>query len=306
MQFSPQWRIGLKSGVLVWLALSCAATSFAQSLGEIAQQERERKKEQPPRATYVYTNDDLKRQHILVPEDQARVLATRRSTSTPAVQVSQLPVPAPPVPAWPVPASPAPVSAPPVPASIPPASASTVAVVPPPTPLEPPLENSVRNHLQTQLSTPPGISPVPPGALLSPAAGRKTVRPRPVTGLVSHSDFSRPQPHRAILEREPVDSGMAVVTVERGDSLWKLAKRYLGKGTRWRELAALNTQVSNADVIHVGEWIRLPAGDVQTARQTIAPHARAPGSVAPASVVMTSPSPAFTVPIANHRGLDQP
>src|ERR1019366_10009528 len=109
MQPSPQRRIGLKSGVLVSLVLFSAAASFAQDLGDIARQERERRKEQPPRATYVYTDDDLKRQHILVPEDQARVLATRRSTSTPAVQVSQLPVPAPPVPALRVPASPVPV-----------------------------------------------------------------------------------------------------------------------------------------------------------------------------------------------------
>jgi hypothetical protein len=298
MQPSPQRRIGLKSGVLVSLVLFSAAASFAQDLGDIARQERERRKEQPPRATYVYTDDDLKRQHILVPEDQARVVAARQSASTPAIQVSEIRIPAPPQPALP-----APVSASPAPASI-------AAVVPAPVPLGNPLEglpeDSTGNHPQTQFPTPRVISPVPSDALLSLAARKKAVRPEIATALVSHSDFSRRQPHRAILEREPVNSRMAVVTVERGDSLWSLAKRYLGKGTRWRELAALNTQISNANFIRAGEWISLPAGNLQTARQTITPRARAPGSIAQAGVTITSPSPVFTVQIANHRRLAQP
>src|SRR5580692_4301263 len=103
MQSLPQWRIAFKTGVLVWLVLFCAGASFAQSLGDIARQERERKKEQLPRATYVYTEDDLKKEHILVPEDQARVLAARRNAFTPAVQVAQLPAPS--VPALPAAAS---------------------------------------------------------------------------------------------------------------------------------------------------------------------------------------------------------
>jgi nucleoid-associated protein YgaU len=317
MQFLPHWRIGLKASALVSLTLFCAASNFAQSLGDIARQERERKKEQPPRATYVYTNDDLRRWHILVPEDKARVLAARNSASTPAVQVAQIPVPAPPVLA-----SPAPVSVPPVPASVPPAFASVETVVPTPaalkTPPEPEAlpEDSARNRPQTQLSTQSVVTSVPSEALLSPPAPKKapkkTVRPAIATGLVSGSDFSRHHLHRAILEREPADSGLAasgmsaVITVERGDSLWKLAKRYLGKGARWRELAALNTQILNANVLRVGEWICLPAGDLQTARQTIIPRARAPGSIAQASSPITSPSVALTAQIASRRLLAQP
>jgi nucleoid-associated protein YgaU len=312
MQFLPHWRIGLKASALVSLTLFCAASNFAQSLGDIARQERERKKEQPPRATYVYTNDDLRRWHILVPEDKARVLAARNSASTPAVQVAQIPVPA----------SPVPVSAPPVPAPALPVSASTEAFTPTPAPLktspEPEAlpEDSARNRPQTQLSTQSVVTSVPSEALLSPPAPKKapkkTVRPAIATGLVSGSDFSRHHLHRAILEREPADSGLAasgmsaVITVERGDSLWKLAKRYLGKGARWRELAALNTQILNANVLRVGEWICLPAGDLQTARQTIIPRARAPGSIAQASSPITSPSVALTAQIASRRLLAQP
>jgi nucleoid-associated protein YgaU len=175
------------------------------------------------------------------------------------------------------------------------------------TPLDALPEGSTSVLLQTQLSTQPVISPVPPDVLLSSTARKKGVHPEVVTGLVSRSDLSRQQPHRTILEPEPVDSGMAaVVTVERGDSLWKLAKRYLGKGTRWRELAALNTQISNADVIRAGEWICLPVRDLQIARQTITPRAPVPGNTAQASAAITSPSPVFTAQIANHRRLAQP
>lgn len=48
------------------------------------------------------------------------------------------------------------------------------------------------------------------------------------------------------------------VRVEKGDSLWKLAKRHLGRGAEWRQLAAANPQLSNPDVIHIGQWISLP------------------------------------------------
>src|SRR5579862_1081205 len=91
MRIAFHWCGGLKSGVLVSLILGCATASFAQDLGEIARQERERKKEQPDRAAYVYTNDDLQRAHILVPEDKARALAAREAATKPEAQVAQTP-----------------------------------------------------------------------------------------------------------------------------------------------------------------------------------------------------------------------
>jgi nucleoid-associated protein YgaU len=307
MRFLPQWRVGLKSGVLVSLTLFCAAASFAQDLGEIARQERERKKEQPPRATYVYTNDDLERQHILVPEDKARVLAARRSPSTPAVQVAQIPDPAAPVAALPAPVStpPAPVSAPPAPASDLPVSANAVMVVPTPALVETPPRavpaDLARNQPRAQLSAQSVIRRVPSDALSS-AAEKKSGRHVVVTGLASRSHSSRERRDRATRDPEPADSGTAdVVTVERGDSLWKLAKRYLGRGARWRELAALNTQILNANVLHAGEWICLPSGNLQTARQTITPRARAPSTIAQTNVLLASPSGVFTAQIASHQ-----
>ena len=44
-------------------------------------------------------------------------------------------------------------------------------------------------------------------------------------------------------------------TVQRGDSLWKIAQQYLGSGTRYRELMAFNNLTS--DVIHPGMQLEI-------------------------------------------------
>ncbi len=51
------------------------------------------------------------------------------------------------------------------------------------------------------------------------------------------------------------------VRVRRGDSLWKLAERHLGGGKHWRKIAAVNPQLSDPNLIRIGEWIRLPQGE---------------------------------------------
>lgn len=45
-------------------------------------------------------------------------------------------------------------------------------------------------------------------------------------------------------------------TVVKGDSLWSVAKRYLGSGSRYQELAAKNN-ISNPNLIFPGQVIRL-------------------------------------------------
>jgi len=319
MRIAFHWCGGLKSGVLVSLILGCATASFAQDLGEIARQERERKKEQPDRAAYVYTNDDLQRAHILVPEDKARALAAREAATKPEAQVAQTPaasVAAAPVvaasspasiptqavsvatqvvatsPAVP-PARPAPVSSS-VAVSAPPeiASAKDVTAEPKASPLQAILElvheqeastreTSAQKHsgALARRSAQPAAADIPFDVRPSPAAEKKTARRETATPAPSPAAFSTPRRHSEVREPEPFDLGMPdVVTVQPGDSLWKLARHYLGSGRRWRELAALNTQILNANVLHVGEWICLPAGNLQNAGR-ITPRARAPASV---------------------------
>lgn len=59
------------------------------------------------------------------------------------------------------------------------------------------------------------------------------------------------------------------VKVERGDSLWKLARRYFGNGARWKRLAALNPQLADPNRLLVGEWIHVPSENKQSAKHVI-------------------------------------
>jgi nucleoid-associated protein YgaU len=62
-----------------------------------------------------------------------------------------------------------------------------------------------------------------------------------------------------------------VVVVKPGDSLWKLAEENLGKGTRWRELLAVNPAIVDPDHIDAGSQIFLPsiASSFRTATRII-------------------------------------
>ncbi len=59
--------------VVVSLVLSTGTPNFAQSVADAARQERERKRQLALHAVHVYTNEDLSKPHILVPEDEARI-----------------------------------------------------------------------------------------------------------------------------------------------------------------------------------------------------------------------------------------
>lgn len=48
-------------------------------------------------------------------------------------------------------------------------------------------------------------------------------------------------------------------TVVRGDSLWRIAQRQLGSGTRWKEIYQLNEeQIQNPNLIYPGQVLQLP------------------------------------------------
>jgi nucleoid-associated protein YgaU len=47
------------------------------------------------------------------------------------------------------------------------------------------------------------------------------------------------------------------VLVQKGDSLWKLAEKHLGNGARWPELAKLNPEISDPNIVRIGEWVRV-------------------------------------------------
>ena len=217
-------QLAISGAVLAYVLLFGVTLSFSQSLGDIARQERARKERQSRRATRVYTEEDLARPKILDPEDRARFEAARKNRGAPtAEQAAEHPQGGP---------------------------QST----------ETPLGDIARRYRllkpaqETQESNEAPRLPSQP-ALARPVFSRPPAAPAPER----ISDVSKP---RAIGSREPPE-GSALgtvfrVRVQRGDSLWKLAKCYLARGAQWRQLAVLNPEIINPDFIRVGEWIRLP------------------------------------------------
>jgi N-acetylmuramoyl-L-alanine amidase len=53
-----------------------------------------------------------------------------------------------------------------------------------------------------------------------------------------------------------VKNYQCIHTVVKGDSYWKLAKTYLGKGSRYKEIMALNGKTSST--IYVGQQLKIP------------------------------------------------
>ena len=52
---------------------------------------------------------------------------------------------------------------------------------------------------------------------------------------------------------------LATLTVQPGDSLWKLAALHLGAGLRWREFLSVNPNIQDANHIEAGSQIVVPA-----------------------------------------------
>jgi nucleoid-associated protein YgaU len=224
MDFRPQRRVDLRGGLLICVLSLCASPGFAQSLGEIARQERARKQSQPTRPSHVYTNEDMTRPQILLPDDQTRFQAAREATKPTLVQPADR-----------------------IPFAVPRLD-------------EIPLGDVARHYRlqkqlqqRQQLSDLPGLSSATPLAAPIISNPPSAPTPTPAADPLKRSSLHRP----AHTEGRAIQAAGGV-RVTRGDSLWKLAKRHLGSGMRWRRLAALNPQLTDPDIIRVGEWIRLP------------------------------------------------
>jgi nucleoid-associated protein YgaU len=225
------------------LILLCTVTGFAQSLGDIARQERERKKQLPQRELHVYTNEDLTRAHILVPEDQVRALAARKNAPIPAVVASE------------------------------PATRALPEVAKPALVAQPDVAGAVRLELPNTRGQPPQPRP----KLTLPASHRARAgapvrwrAPLSTTpkAAISLSDFEiEKNTHRSVGLSQTASNGVTHVRIAPGDSLWKLAQSYLGSGRLWHELAELNPEISNPDLVYVGESIRVPSGKSRSLKE---------------------------------------
>jgi len=58
----------------------------------------------------------------------------------------------------------------------------------------------------------------------------------------------------------PGSSAARTYTVQKGDSLWKIAKQFYGKGSDWTRIHEANKdQITNPDLIQPGMELKLPS-----------------------------------------------
>ena len=253
--------LGLVGGLLVFVLLAGVEQSFSQSVGEIARRNRERRESQP-RSTRVFTNEDLTRPHILESKKQKPL---QQQESTPAVAVTPTEV---------LPASPAQVSSTgqvsaTAPFSLPepvsptePVSFTDGTVAPPDLlnwPAGTPLGDIARYYRRAKelrenqelanrvKQQPRRFSPAP----------RKIPKPLVVSNPLPL--LRNPEPIQMSGEIQKVPRQAPVrVRVERGDSLWKLARRHLGDGNEWQKIASANPQLADPNLLRIGQEIHLP------------------------------------------------
>ena len=266
-----------------------------QSVAEAARQERTRKENQQKKSKHVYTAEDLKREHILTPEDHAQLEARKSHSAAPAnTQQPQETI------VGSAAAKDGNLSA--VAAGAAAAESSTNSTNVPLGDLarrlrkekqSQQLQRSAEFHLPFAdapvLASPkaPAQPLVPPAVTVPPTMVNPAPRVvAPLRPFVKRSPFERPRvlpappmvatPHaltpaplasRALpspiappVSSSPAISGkLTIVTVKPGDSLWKFAAARLGDGHRWQELLALNPDLRNPDVLQVGSEMVVPS-----------------------------------------------
>ncbi len=228
--------------------LVCAGGLHAQDAAEAARQEKARKAAESKSSHHVYTDDDLKRAKILTPEDQAKV-AARKNNSTDKKEEQ---------------AKGGGEGAP---------GEESLGEVARRYRKEKAEREAARatgqgDRSQFPMKMPEGTMAAPK-MLVQPrteerAAGRVSpFEPRPLRVAPIMPSAPR-EPGANLLRVKPEvaarNAVMILRKVERGDSWWKLAEIYLGKGTRWRELRGMNAADSRPpELLLLGSTVLVPA-----------------------------------------------
>jgi nucleoid-associated protein YgaU len=263
--------------VFVSCAVFGATQCSAQDVAEAARQERAQKESKQKKSKHVYTEQDLKRDQILTPEDRAQVEAKKNQLAPPLAEKAPEAVDAQSL-------------SPDAPLGdvarhfrkqkqsqklqqsaefhLPFANAPALASPKPPVmPLRP----------QVSKPTPPRFAPYQPPVKRSPferpkvffAAPALVMPSRPPAVRVTPSRPGAPSPVAPVAPVAPVvpvvpkgTAKLNAVIVKPGDSLWKIAQQNLGRGPRWHDLLAVNPGIVDANHIVAGSQIYLPAAGI--------------------------------------------
>jgi nucleoid-associated protein YgaU len=260
----------LRSGTALFcllapLSLHSNLAAQDQDVAEAARQQQAHKSQQPATPHHVYTDEDLKRPHILTPEGKKLAEAHRKELSAPAAKN-------PPV----------------VDATNPPpeslgevarryrkekaareaeAAAAKKAPAPfrielPATTLAEPKRSVGPLHAPSTVLRPAPVVPSPAQPHRPAAPTRiSPFSPRPVMPSAA-SPAPSVNPSTLVPSRE-----FQQLQVRSGDSLWRMARRYLGDGARWQELLSLNPGLAaHPDSLVAGSTVIVPAA---TASKTV-------------------------------------
>ena len=265
--------------VFVSCAVFGAAQCSAQDVAEAARQERAQKESKQKKSKHVYTEQDLKRDQILTPEDRAQVEAKKNQLAPPsaekapeALDAQSLSPDAPlgdvarhyrkqkqsqklqlsaefhlPFANAPALASPKPpVLASPKPPVMPLRPPVSKPAAPRFAPYQPPVKRSPFERPKVFFAAPALVMPSrPPAVRMMPS---KPAAPASVAPVVPVMPKGPPK--------------LNAVIVKPGDSLWKIAQQNLGKGPRWHDLLAVNPGIVDANHIVAGSQIYLPAAGI--------------------------------------------
>jgi nucleoid-associated protein YgaU len=112
-------------------------------------------------------------------------------------------------------------------------------------------------------SAPPSVSRVAPSSPQpkAPPATVPSAQPRfvapPIAPLAPRSNVAASIAPSSAVAKTP--SSLHTVIIQPGDSLWKLAQKNLGRGSRWQELLPVNPSVVDPTRIAAGTEIVIPA-----------------------------------------------
>lgn len=124
-----------------------------------------------------------------------------------------------------------------------------------------PLGSTVRVAGTVPIGGAPALTPVSTGPAVAPEPSFEVSYEPKLAAAMRHVRtflgglFGR----KGDAAEEPIGGAGGTVTVQKGDSLSRIAQRTLGNAGRWREIYEANKdKISNPNVIHPGQVLRLP------------------------------------------------
>jgi LysM repeat protein len=250
-------KVSISAIAIMACMLAAASSVAAQDLGEAARLERERKANLT-RHVPVITNEDLGRDRIVLPQ-----------TETPEVAATPAPSPIVTAPA----ATTVIASKPAIVPGVRPATVATQNISPQPGELGFSLgdyarklraEKVERLAREQQLQREPSAvvaSAAKPAAEIhvgsAPARSLQSAKNLPARSLELTNDVAK-----AVTKNV---AGDRAVEVRRGDSLWRISRRHLGRGHLWQLVWKTNPQIANPEVIRVGQTVQLPSSEIVAA-----------------------------------------